>query len=390
MEQNRKQYYILNYLYMSKNHAGGKDQVGINLLKGFVENGNSDELILICYDYSYDYLRKIAPDVHIITIKAPKSNRELTRLLTLLYHNTFTVYRIAKTLDVGAIFHLSCMNGFRKMPITSIVLPHDIKAVAHRVLANVKVKWYKYLIYKMMYYVDFKHADHIVAISDVDKKDICSYYASFKEKVLRIYNPIIIQNHPTTGIKKNSIVAINLQFHHKNIITLIKAFEKVKDQLDHNGEKCMLYLVGNVPERVHYLKDYVENNQLTDQICFTGFLNEKEKADLLDQCRLYVNPSLYEGFGMTAVESIIMEVPTLISKVTTNYEVTQGLCNYYEPAESVDALADAIVNCMSQETDAKQQSMAADQLKNAYDYRKIAHEYIELFHQSSRMKDRGM
>ena len=32
---------LLNYIYLSRKHAGGKDQVGLNLLKGFYENGES-------------------------------------------------------------------------------------------------------------------------------------------------------------------------------------------------------------------------------------------------------------------------------------------------------------------------------------------------------------
>lgn len=29
----------LNYIYLSRKHAGGKDQVGLNLLRGFFELG---------------------------------------------------------------------------------------------------------------------------------------------------------------------------------------------------------------------------------------------------------------------------------------------------------------------------------------------------------------
>lgn len=50
----------LNYIYLSKEHAGGKDQVGINLLKGFYENGYTRNMFLICYDYSLELVRSLA------------------------------------------------------------------------------------------------------------------------------------------------------------------------------------------------------------------------------------------------------------------------------------------------------------------------------------------
>ena len=36
----------LNYIYLSKSHAGGKDQVGLNLLKGFYENNVTKDMIV--------------------------------------------------------------------------------------------------------------------------------------------------------------------------------------------------------------------------------------------------------------------------------------------------------------------------------------------------------
>lgn len=64
---------------------------------------------------------------------------------------------------------------------------------------------------------------------------------------------------------------------------------------------------------------------------------------MVNSC-LYINPSLFEGFGMTAVEAMILKVPTLLSRVSANYEVTKGLCHYYEPADDVEALAAAILD----------------------------------------------
>lgn len=374
-----KKLIALNYLYLSKNHAGGKDQVGLNLLKGFYENKLIDNMIVICYRYSTEIIQTIAPGIQMIILKNGKQRNELTRLLELCYNNTFKIPRIIKKYDIGLIYHLSCNNGLRKLPTKSIVIPHDIKAVAHRVLANVKVPFYKYLMYRAQYYIDFKHADYIIAISDTDKNEIKKYYPKFKDKVKRIYNPIDINPlkiEDKQFVTKKYICAINLQFHHKNIITLIKAFDLIKDQVD-----CELLLIGNVPERVKYLKEYVQQNNLESRIKFLGFVKDEELRNILIGSSLYVNPTLYEGFGMTAVEAMILRVPTLISKIPTNYEITEGLCEYYYPAEDEKALARKLLECLNKTYEQDKLEKISAQIYNSYNYRYISKEYFDFFKQ---------
>ena len=261
------------------------------------------------------------------------------------------------------------------MKCVSVVIPHDIKAVAHRVLANVKVPFYKYVLYKIMYYIDFMHADYIIAISNVDKKEIGDHYRKFRHKIHRIYNPIdiVVRERDLSKIQKN-IVALNLQFHHKNIITLIKAFERIKDRCD-----CNLILIGSVPERVSYLKDYVKEHRLEGRVKFTGFVADEVRDQLFLECSLYVNPTLYEGFGMTAVEAMIKKVPTLVSNIPAHYEVTKGMASYYEPVESSKALAEKILWCLSNKPSEDQLEYFSQEMISEYDYLNISEKYYEFF-----------
>jgi glycosyltransferase involved in cell wall biosynthesis len=227
-----------------------------------------------------------------------------------------------------------------------------------------------------MYKMDFNNADRIIAISETDREEIRRYYPKYAEKVVKIYNPIKVKDahNRKNVVRNNNIVAVNLQFHHKNVITLIKAFEKCKDLIEGN-----LILIGSMPKRVGYLSDYVEKHNLAGRVVFTGFVPGEQKRRLLSECGLYVNCSLFEGFGMTAVEAMIMRTPTLLSKIPANYEVTAGLCNYYEPVDSVDALAEAIVKCLKEQPDTEKLEQGRQAMLELYDYRTIAGIYMELF-----------
>ncbi len=365
----------LNYIHLSKNHAGGKDQVGLNLLKGLYELGKTSGMVVICYDYSHDIIKSIAPDVQIITIKSHSDKNELQRMLNVCLTGTFAIPKIIKENRIDVIYHLNCNNGLRKLKAKSIVIPHDIKAVSHRVLANVKIPYYKYILYKIMYGIDFFHADKIIAISDFDKSEMLQFYKKYEKKIARIYNPIVVEKNIKDKLNKEKyICALNLQFHHKNIITLIKAFELIKDKIDYK-----LILIGNVPNRVKYLKDYVKSNELEDYIEFTGFVDDDRLKYLFTNCSLYVNPTLFEGFGMTAVEALINEVPTLISDIPANVEVTKGLCEYYGPAEDEKELAKRIIECLNKTYDESTLKYMSDIMIKEYNYLNISRQYWKMF-----------
>ena len=50
-----------------------------------------------------------------------------------------------------------------------------------------------------MYYLDFKHADKIIAISDCDKADMYKCYPKWTDKVKRIYNPIVSHRYNSSS-----------------------------------------------------------------------------------------------------------------------------------------------------------------------------------------------
>lgn len=367
----------LNYIYLSKTHAGGKDQVGLNLLKGFQENGVAKNMQVICYDYSVEIIRNISNDISIVAIPAPNQTTEMKRMIGNLVTNTFLVPKLIKNYKIDVIFQLDCNNGLRRYKCRSIVIPHDIKAVAHRDLPGLHIPIYKYMLYRAMYALDFYHADTIIGISDVDKDEIQTFYPKYQNKVIRIYNPIDIPLCSNVTRKREpNITAINLQFHHKNTITLIKAFELIKDQIEEN-----LILVGNVPKRVSYLKDYVQEHNLESRVKFTGFVSDERRNQLLQNCRLYVSPTLFEGFGMVSVESIISGVPTLLSDIPSNYEVTQGLCDYYRPANDYIVLAEKIKEILSRKMNTDDLVKNARMLWEVYNYRRIADIYWSIFNE---------
>ena len=93
----------LNYIYLSKTHAGGKDQVGLNLLKGLQEIGFTDRIKVICYDHSVETVKSIAKDVEIISIPSHDDSSELVRMARVSMFNTFKLNKILESHNIKLV-----------------------------------------------------------------------------------------------------------------------------------------------------------------------------------------------------------------------------------------------------------------------------------------------
>lgn len=56
---------------------------------------------------------------------------------------------------------------------------------------------------------------------------------------------------------------------------------------------------------------------MVDRVVFKGFVSDERLLEIIDQTRIYVNASYFEGFGMTTIEMIGRKVPTIVAESTT-------------------------------------------------------------------------
>jgi glycosyltransferase involved in cell wall biosynthesis len=130
----------------------------------------------------------------------------------------------------------------------------------------------------------------------------------------------------------------------KGVDTLLKAIEiLVKEKgMDH----LTLNIVGdNVRERDHYqdLKDYSDKAGLGDKVTFRGRVEEKELKDLYSISKIFVFPSLWEGFGMVLAEAASFGLPIVTTDAgAIPYLIKDGINGLLIPPGDEKKLALAI------------------------------------------------
>jgi len=189
-------------------------------------------------------------------------------------------------------------------------------------------------------------AAHILADSEATKSDLVTHYRPPPEKVTVAYPGLDERLAPVED--SDAIAAVKARYHidgryylylgtlqpRKNLTRLIDAFAQLETD-------AKLVLAGKRGWLYDDLFSRVERMGLSKRVRFTGYLPDADKPALLSGALAFVFPSLYEGFGLPALEAQACACPVIVSDSSSLPEATGGAALLIDPTET-DALAQAM------------------------------------------------
>ena len=201
----------------------------------------------------------------------------------------------------------------------------------------------KLYIYNLVVKSAAQRADKIIAVSNFTKKDVISLLAVKEDKIKVIYEGF---NLPSStegecqkllerqGIGDEFLLYVGAAYPHKNLEKLIQAFEMICSRTP----GLQLVLVGKLNFFYERLKQYVLDNhsEINNLIIFTGYLSDQELSCLYQRAKLYVFPSLIEGFGLPPLEAQAYNLPVVSSDSSCLPEVLGDSAIYFKPDDFKD------------------------------------------------------
>lgn len=182
-----------------------------------------------------------------------------------------------------------------------------------------------------------KAAKHVLTISEFVKKDIVEAFSVEESKVTVTYCAAeqpssTVMPKPVKNLQGQTFIAyVGNAIPHKNIPRLIAAFQII--QRTNPGLK--LVLAGKNDENYAMLEQQFKKEKL-EHIIFTGFLAENELYWLYKNARVFVVPSLSEGFGMPGLEAMAHGAAVASSNATCLPEIYGNAAHYFNPTDTED------------------------------------------------------
>jgi glycosyltransferase involved in cell wall biosynthesis len=111
-----------------------------------------------------------------------------------------------------------------------------------------------------------------------------------------------------------------------------------------NIKKVSIDFIGNGNSEV-YLRDLAEKLKVSDHCSFIGLKHREWIYNHLCDYELLVQPSRYEGFGLTVAEAMAAKVPVLVSDIEGPLEIIEyGKYGYTFKSEDAKDLAQKILS----------------------------------------------
>src|SRR5262249_10181210 len=119
------------------------------------------------------------------------------------------------------------------------------------------------------------------------------------------------------GIEDEFILFVGTIEPRKNLINLLRAVEELCTTTDLRPQ---LVVAGSEGWLSGDLDTYLHSMRMKERVVFTGYLQDEELRALYAACRVFVYPSLYEGFGLPLLEAMACGAPVVTSNVPSLVE----------------------------------------------------------------------
>jgi len=187
------------------------------------------------------------------------------------------------------------------------------------------------------------------------------------------------------GIEDEFILFVGTLEPRKNLQTLVRAFGEILRATKHRPQ---LVIVGKKGWLTNDLFAGIEASGLADKLCLTGYLTDEEMRALYSSCRVFVYPSLYEGFGLPPLEAMVCGAPVIASRIASIAETTGDAACLVEPTD-VSALALSIVSLLEDRGERERLSVAGLKRAAEFTWKRTAEETREVYAEALRRHGRS-
>lgn len=191
-------------------------------------------------------------------------------------------------------------------------------------------------VYELKTKFAVNHADVIIAASESTKQDIISTYHTAPERIQVIYQTCddIFYQTPATlpdtyALPDQFMLYVGSVTERKNLLAVVRAYVHLAEQ-----DRIPCVIVGQGKRYAEEVKTAIRSNQLDKYFLFLEDVPTEHLPALYAKAMLFIYPSMYEGFGIPILESMVVGCPVITSHVSSLPEVGGDAAQYFNPADA--------------------------------------------------------
>lgn len=238
-------------------------------------------------------------------------------------------------------------------------------------------EWYSKVyvtLYKILTPLSAKTSIKVITVSQFSKKEIERLLKIDSTKIEVVYNavPSFFMNIkddimcPKYNLEKYVLTVSSID-PRKNFERLVNAFSLLDE------ESVKLYIIGG-QNRIFNNEGNTKN---TSSIKWLGRVSDEELRMYYRNAQAFIYPSLYEGFGIPAIEAMELDCPIIVSDIPVMHEVCGDAALYIDPYSEEDMAQGIKAILLNEELREELKNKARKQLR-FYSWEKSAQKLLSI------------
>jgi glycosyltransferase involved in cell wall biosynthesis len=243
-------------------------------------------------------------------------------------------------------------------PVKFVLTLHDLILThfptVRATTKNILIYRLKNIAYLLVTKIAVRRSEKIITVSEFTKKDIIHNFKIEADKIVVTYEGVANLAHGRDSlfvaklnskemlekyhIGENFLLYVGNAYPHKNLETLVKVFNR----LHVARPELKLVLVGKEDyfyDRIHNYASSLnlwQKENMNSPIVFAGYVPDSQLEIMYQEAKVYVFPSLYEGFGLPPLEAMAKGCPVVSSDRSSLPEILGNAAVYFNPEDEND------------------------------------------------------
>lgn len=242
-------------------------------------------------------------------------------------------------------------------------------------------KGHMILYFKIMFWKASLCNKQIITVSEFSKSRICSILHVKPENITVIYNGLsdIFNRKPVSSLEAKKVrekynlpndyvLSLSTLEPRKNLRLMLDAYS----ELFNEGVVEEIVLAGRKGWKMDNFLNGYKDTFLT-HVHFTGFIDDDDLPIVYKLAKLFVFPSIYEGFGIPPLEALACGTNVISSSATSMPEVLGKYATYFNPNSVAELKAAIKAQCIS----TQKASLLLEQSEKKYSWEKQANKLLQ-------------